>query len=78
MGHQVQAHKVRHCPLKRNLHPGRVASLDGCAHAELTLPLVSAFTRDQGFMEGREEPEGYWLEVLQGQVPREMHGTWFR
>lgn len=33
---------------------------------------------DRGFVEGREEPEGYWLECVQGAVPADLCGTLFR
>ena len=39
-------------------------------------PFLDAW--DQGFMEVEEEPEGYYLELVQGEVPRELHGTLFR
>lgn len=39
-------------------------------------PFLDAW--DRGFVEAEEEPEGYFLEVVQGAVPRELHGTLFR
>jgi all-trans-8'-apo-beta-carotenal 15,15'-oxygenase len=33
---------------------------------------------DRGFIEAQEEPEGYYLEVVQGAVPPEIVGTLFR
>lgn len=33
---------------------------------------------DKGFVEAQEEPEGYWLECVQGAVPQGLRGTLFR
>ena len=33
---------------------------------------------DKGFVEGREEAEGYFLECIQGSVPADLTGTLFR
>ncbi|PRW59430.1 Apocarotenoid-15,15 -oxygenase [Chlorella sorokiniana] len=39
-------------------------------------PFLDAW--DRGFIEAEEEPEGYFMEVVQGQVPPELTGTLFR
>lgn len=33
---------------------------------------------DKGFVDAEEEPEGYWLEVVEGAVPAGLRGTLFR
>jgi len=33
---------------------------------------------DKGFVETEEEPEGYWMDVVAGEVPQELQGTLFR
>ncbi|KAL4425965.1 hypothetical protein ABPG75_009981 [Micractinium tetrahymenae] len=33
---------------------------------------------DKGFVETQEEPEGYWMECVQGAVPQGLRGTLFR
>lgn len=47
-------------------------------------PLVQFLCRlfldnwDKGFMEAPEEPEGYWVDVVYGSIPKDMTGTLFR
>lgn len=33
---------------------------------------------DKGFVDAQEEPDGYWMEVVQGSIPQQLEGTLFR
>ena len=33
---------------------------------------------DKGFVDGEEEREGYWMELVKGAVPAELEGTLLR
>lgn len=66
----------------RTLHPDNGAHVDAprpslnSAVDEMYKPFLDEW--DRGFVEGREEAEGYFLECVQGEVPADLTGTLFR
>jgi all-trans-8'-apo-beta-carotenal 15,15'-oxygenase len=33
---------------------------------------------DKGFMDAEEQPVGYWADVVYGEIPEDLEGTFFR
>lgn len=67
---QVQAQEVE------RQQSGGAAHAPNTRVAERYKPFLDGW--DTGFVDTQEVPQGYWLECVQGAVPRDLCGTLFR